>query len=580
MSRQVSASQGSSQKLSKARTGITGFDEITYGGLPRGRPTLVCGAAGSGKTLFGIEFLIRGAVESGENGVLIAFEETPEELAKNVASLGFDLDALVRDGKIAVDFIKIDRHEVEETGEYDLEGLFLRLGLAIDTVKAKRVFIDTIETLFSALKSEFVLRAELRRLFRWLKDRGVTAVITGERGDGSLTRYGLEEYVSDCVVLLDNRVVQQAAVRRLRVIKYRGSRHGTSEYPFLIGESGFSVLPLSSINLDHNASTARQSSGVHELDEMLEGKGYYKGSTILISGTAGTGKSSLAAFFADAVCAAGKRCLYFAFEEGVKQIQRNMLSIGLNLEKWVAQKKLMFHAGRPTEQGLETHLAMIGKLIKEHQPDAVILDPITNFEMVGDNFEVKAMLMRLVDLLKQAQVTCLFTSLTSGAARSLESTDTAISSLVDTWLQLRDIESNGERNRGLYVLKSRGMAHSNQIREFIITSAGIRMFEAYVGAGGNLLTGSARLQQEVREREGAASQSQDERRMLAGLERRRRVVERQIEALKAELVDEELEARLVLGEVDLRKKNVETDRESMALSRRVGTNGSGRRSVR
>ena len=579
MSRHISASESGPPELPKARTGIAGFDEITYGGLPRGRPTLVCGSAGSGKTLFGMEFLIRGVVESDENGVLVAFEETPEELAKNVASLGFDFDQLVREGKIAVDFVRIDRNEVEETGEYDLEGLFLRMGHAIDSVKAKRVFIDTIETLFSALKSEFVLRAELRRLFRWLKDRGVTAVITAERGDGTLTRYGLEEYVSDCVVLLDNRVVQQAAVRRLRVVKYRGSRHGTSEYPFVITEGGFSVLPLTSINLEHNASTIRQSSGIRELDEMLEGKGYYKGSTILVSGTAGTGKSTLAATFANAVCASGKRCLYFAFEEGTKQIQRNMASIGLNLDKWVAQKKLVFHAGRSTEQGLETHLAAIGKLVKDHQPDAVIVDPITNFEMVGDNFEVKAMLMRLVDMLKQAQVTCLFTSLTN-PGKALETTDMAISSLVDTWLQLRDIESTSERNRGLYVLKSRGMAHSNQIREFLITSSGIKLVEAYIGPAGNLLTGSARVQQEARDREGAASRDQDERRMLANLERRRRAVERQIEALKAELADEELEATLVLGEVDVRRKNVQTDRDAMAVSRRSGTNGASRRAAR
>jgi circadian clock protein KaiC len=578
MGRNLSAAGQAPAKLAKAVTGIEGFDDITGGGLPRGRPTLVCGSAGSGKTLFGMEFLIRGAVEAGENGALFAFEETPEELAQNVASLGFDLDALVRGGKIAADFIKIDRSEVEETGEYDLEGLFLRLGHAIDSVGAKRVFIDTIETLFSALKSEFVLRAELRRLFRWLKERGVTAVITAERGSGTLTRYGLEEYVSDCVILLDNRVVQQAAVRRLRIVKYRGTKHGTSEYPFVIGEGGFSVLPLSSINLEHNASTARQSSGIPELDEMLEGKGYYKGSTILVSGTAGTGKSTLSATFADAVCASGKRCLYFAFEEGIKQIQRNMLSIGLNLEKWVAQKRLVFHAGRPTEEGLETHLAVIGKLMKEHKPDAVIIDPITNFEMVGDNYEVKAMLMRLVDLLKQAQITCLFTSLTNGG-KALEMTDMGISSLVDTWLQLRDIETNGERNRGLYVLKSRGMAHSNQIREFVITSSGIRLIDAYIGAGGNLLTGSARVQQEARDREGAAGRNQEERRMLATLERRRRSVERQIAALKEELADEEREAKLVLGEVDVRKKNVQVDRATMAVSRRV-SNGSGRRGVR
>ena len=579
MPAQLNAPVRAAARLPKAPTGIDGFDEITYGGLPKGRPTLVCGAAGSGKTLFGMEFLIRGATQHGENGVLLAFEETPEELAQNVAALGFDLDALVRGGKIAADFVKIDRNEVEETGEYDLEGLFLRLGHAIDSVNAKRVFIDTIETLFSALKSEFILRSELRRLFRWLKDRGVTAVITAERGGGTLTRYGLEEYVSDCVILLDNRVMQQAAVRRLRVVKYRGSRHGTSEYPFIIGEGGISVLPLSTIKLEHGASTLRQSSGIYELDEMLEGKGYYKGSTILITGTAGTGKSSLAATFANSVCASGKRCLYFAFEEGVNQIQRNMASIGLNLGKWVAQKRLVFHAARPTEEGLETHLAIIARLVRQHRPDAVIIDPITNFEMIGENFEVKAMLMRLVDLLKQAQITCLFTSLTGGG-QAQETTIVGISSLVDTWLQVRDIEINGERNRGIYVLKSRGMAHSNQIREFIITSKGIRLIDAYVGPTGTLLTGTARVQQEARDREGVSSHSQEERRMMSALQRRRMVVQRQIEALQQELADEELEARSVAGEADRRKKAVLTDRDALAVSRRIGTNGSTRRIAR
>jgi circadian clock protein KaiC len=574
-----STAQIRSGKLAKAPTGIDGFDDITFGGLPKGRPTLVCGTAGSGKTLFGLEFLVRGATEHGENGVLLAFEETPEELAQNVASLGFDLEGLIRGGKIATDFIQIGRNEVEETGEYDLEGLFLRLGHAIDSVNAKRVFIDTIEVLFSALKDEFILRAELRRLFRWLKDRGVTTVITAERGDGSLTRYGLEEYVSDCVILLDNRIVQQAAVRRLRVVKYRGSGHGTSEYPFLIGEGGFSVLPLSAITLEHGSSTARQSTGVPGLDKMLEDKGYYKGSTILITGTAGTGKSSLAACFANSICASGKRCLYFAFEEGVKQIQRNTASIGLNLEKWVAQKRLVFHAARPTEQGLETHLAIIGKMVRQHRPDAVIIDPITNFEMIGDGHEVKAMLMRLVDLLKQAQVTCLFTSLTTGG-QAQEATSVGISSLVDTWIQMRDIESNGERNRVIYVLKSRGMAHSNQIREFIITSAGIRLVEAYIGPAGNLLTGTARLQQEALDREGRSKHSEEERRLLAALERRRSAVRRQIEALQQELADEELEARTTIGEVDRRKKEILTDRHAMAVSRRIGANGSGRRTER
>ena len=482
--------------IPKAPTGIAGFDEITFGGLPRGRPALVCGGAGSGKTLFGVEFLIRGATEFDEPGVLIAFEETPEEIARNVSSLWFDVNALVRNRKLAIDHVRIDRSDIEESGDYDLEGLFLRLGLAIDSIGAKRVLIDTLEVMFSALPNHFILRSELRRLFRWLKDKGVTAVVTAERGEGTMTRHGLEEYVSDCVILLDNRVVQQTAIRRLRVVKYRGSGHGTSEYPFFIGEKGFSLLPLSSITLEHAASKERQSMGIPELDDMLEGRGLYKGSTALISGTAGSGKSSLAAYFAEAVCKSGKRCLYFAFEEGSQQIMRNMASIGLNLRKWVDSGRLIFHAARPTEQGLETHLALIHKLVNEQKPAAVIIDPVTNFGMVGTEFEVKAMLMRLVDFSKQEEITCVFTSLTAGGS-ALEGTDAGISSLMDTWLLVRDVEAGSERNRMLHVLKSRGMAHSNQVREFLITSRGIRLLDAY-NAPEDMLTGSARLQRDAK----------------------------------------------------------------------------------
>ena len=553
--------------VAKAPTGIDGFDDITRGGLPRGRATLVCGGAGSGKTNFGLEFLIRGAADFDEPGVLIAFEETPEELSRNVASLGFDLNRLVRDGKLAVDYIQIERSEIEEAGDFDLEGLFLRLGLAVDSVGAKRVVIDTPEALFSSLPNEFILRAEMRRLFRWLKDRGLTAVITGERGNGTLTRYGLEEYVSDCVIVLDNRVVDQLTIRRLRVAKYRGSAHGTDEYPFLIGEGGFTVMPLSSTKLDYRVSTARVSSGVPDLDAMLEGKGYYKGSTILVSGTAGTGKSSLAAHFANAVCAQGKRCLYFAFEEGQEQIVRNMSTIGLDLRKWIEQKRLVFSAARPTEYGLEMHLALIHKMLDEHRPDAIVIDPITNFGMVGSTTEVKSMLMRLLDFLKGSGITCLFTSLTNGAS-ALEMTEVGISSLVDTWLFVRDIESNGERNRGLYVLKSRGMAHSNQIREFLITSKGIRLVDVYLGREG-ALTGSARLAQEARDREEAEARQEQEQLLRSKIERRRIAVEAQIRSLQQELAAEEGELRRVLDQTETRKHSRDEERAAMTASRRV-----------
>jgi circadian clock protein KaiC len=485
------------KNLFKSPTGIQGFDEITGGGLPTGRPTLVCGGAGCGKTLFGMEFLVRGATQFNEPGVFMSFEETNEELTKNVASLGFDLEDLIKHKKIALDHVYIERSEIEETGEYDLEGLFIRLNYAIDSIGAKRVVLDTIESLFAGLPNQLILRAELRRLFRWLKDKGVTSIITGERGEETLTRQGLEEYVSDCVIMLDHRVTEQTSTRRLRVVKYRGSMHGTNEYPFLIDENGFSVLPVTSLGLEHIVSNERISSGITELDKMLEGKGYYRGSTVLVSGTAGVGKTSIAAHFADAACKRGERVLYFCFEESPNQLMRNMRSIGIKLETWLHKGLLQFQATRPTLYGLEMHLAVTHKAVDAFKPDIVILDPINTFIIGDKENEVKTMLMRIVDFLKLNQITALFTSLTSNES-TLESSDVGISSLIDTWLLLRDIELNGERNRGMYVLKSRGMANSNQIREFILTNHGVELRDVYIGASG-VLTGSARVAQEALE---------------------------------------------------------------------------------
>jgi len=458
--------------LAKVQTGIAGLDEITGGGLPKGRPTLVCGGPGCGKTLLAMEFLVRGATQFAEPGAFITFEETGEELAQNVRSLGFDLDGLMKDGKLAVDYVRVEPAEIEETGEYDLEGLFMRLGLAIDSVGAKRVVLDTIESLFGGFENQAVLRSELRRLFRWLKDKGVTAVITGERGDGSLTRQGLEEYVSDCVILLDHRVIEQSSTRRLRIVKYRGSVHGTNEYPFLIDAEGISVLPVTGLDLDHQVSTERMSSGVASLDAMLGGKGYYRGSSILVSGTAGTGKTSLAAHFAEATCGRGERCLYLAFEESPAQFLRNMGSIGLRLEPYLNKGLLRIQASRPTLYGLEMHLVQVHKMVSEFEPRAVIVDPISNFVSTGTNRDAQAMLLRLVDFLKARQITALFTHLTAGG-RPIEATDVGISSIIDTWLLVREIELGGMRKRGLYVVKSRGMHHSNEIRELQITADGV-----------------------------------------------------------------------------------------------------------
>ena len=484
--------------LPKAPTGIDGLDEITGGGLPRGRPTLICGGPGCGKTLMAAEFLIRGALEFKEPGAFITFEETGEELAQNVASLGFDLGALVEDKKIALDYVRVEPAEIEETGEYDLEGLFVRLGMAIDSVGAKRVVLDTIESLFGGFQNQALLRSEIRRLFRFLKDKGVTAVITGERGEGSLTRQGLEEYVSDCVILLDHRVNDQISTRRLRIVKYRGTTHGTNEYPFLIDEEGIAVLPVTGAGLEHAVSNERLPSGVPQLDAMLGGKGYYRGSSILVSGTAGTGKTSLASHFAHETAKRGERVLYLAFEESPAQLTRNMRSIGIDLEPFVKKDLVRIRASRPTLFGLEMHLVQIHKMAAEFKPAAVIVDPISNFMDTGTAQETQAMLLRLVDFLKAKRITAMFTHLTHGGSHA-EATDVGISSIIDTWLLVRDIELGGERNRGLYVLKSRGMRHSNQIREFLITSEGIRLEEVYVGPEG-VLTGSLRAAQEARER--------------------------------------------------------------------------------
>jgi len=556
-------------KLVKTPTGIQGFDEITDGGLPAGRPTLVCGGAGCGKTLFGMEFLVRGATQFNEPGVFMSFEETIDELIKNVSSLGFDLEELVRNKKMVLEHVHVERSEIEETGEYDLEALFIRLGYAIDSTGAKRVVLDTIESLFAGLPNQLILRAELRRLFRWLKEKGVTAIITGERGNETLTRQGLEEYVSDCVIMLDHRVTEQNSTRRLRVVKYRGSIHGTNEYPFLINEDGFSILPVTSLGLNHTVSNERISSGIPALDKMLEGKGFYRGSTVLISGTAGVGKTSIAAHFAVAACKRGERVLYFCFEESPNQLKRNMRSIGIDLEPWVQKGLLQFQATRPTFYGLEMHLAVTHQAVNDFKPKVVILDPINTFVVGDKEFEVKTMLMRIVDFLKMNQITALFTSLTASGSAP-EHSDTSISSLIDTWLLLRDIELNGERNRGMYVLKSRGMANSNQIREFVLTNHGVELREVYIGSSG-VLTGSARIAQEALENAEVLTRKQDIERKKREIERKRKTLEAKIISLYADFDSEEAEAlKMIQTEQDTIKRH-EQDKVEMAESRNPET---------
>lgn len=552
--------------LQKSPTGISGLDEITKGGLPLGRPTLICGSAGCGKTLMSVEYIVRGALEFNEPGVFMAFEEKTEELAVNIASLGFNLNQLIEDKMVKVDHVHIERSEIEETGEYDLDGLFIRLGYAIDSIGAKRVVLDTIENLFSGLTNQNILRAELRRLFQWLKDKGVTAIITGERRDSSLTRQGLEEYVSDCVILLENRIINQISTRLLRIVKYRGSMHGTNEYPFLIDEEGISVLPVTSLLLDVDVSSETISSGIENLDLMLDGRGFFKGSSILVSGTAGTGKTSIAASFVHASCLENRKCIYFAFEESPRQILRNMLSIGIDLSAHVHKGLLEFHASRPTLYGLEMHLVAIHKKIRKFKPEVVILDPITNLITVGSVGEVKDMLVRLIDFLQNEGITVMFTALALNNTIN-EQTDEGISSLVDSWLLIRDIETNGERNRGMYVMKSRGMGHSNQIREFIITDEGLDLVDVYLGPDG-VLTGSAREAHILREETGIALHGQAVSRKDREISRKRKVLEAKIAGLQTEFESIEEELNKVYLEEELKAQIQEKTRKEMIDKRK------------
>ncbi len=563
----TSPTQFLSSQLPKCPTGIQGLDEITLGGLPRGRPTLVCGSAGCGKTLLGMEFLVRGATEFGEPGVCLSFEETAEELTVNVASLGFDLAALIEQKQLVIDHVYLERGLIEEAGEYDLEALFVRLGYAVDSIGAKRVLLDSVEALFAGLQNNETLRAELRRLFRWLKERNLTTIVTGERGVNALTRHGLEEYLSDCVIVLDHQVTETVLTRRLRVVKYRGSTHGMNEYPFLIESDGISVLPVTSMDLKYGVCNDRLSTGVPALDTMFGGAGYYRGSSILISGTSGTGKTSLSGHFVAAACGRGERCVILSFEESEAQIIRNMRSIGIDLKHWVDKGLLHFHSVRPCTFGLEMHLLKIHKIIRQFSPSLVVVDPVTGLLHAGTAFETRSTLLRLIDFLKERQITALMTTLTSGES-AREQTEIDISSLVDVWLLLRDIESGGERNRGIYILKARGVAHSNQIREFLLTDHGVELREVYLGDAG-MLTGSARVTQEAQDASAALMGRQEIERKQLLLECKRRALSTQIAALQLALETEQQEAQQLIEQEKLKVTKLERDRGEMASSRFV-----------
>lgn len=562
----IEHSLAAGQALKKCPTGIQGLDEITFGGLPLCRTALVCGAAGCGKTLLAMQFLVNGAILYNEPGVFMSFEENEAELTENFASLGVDLNMLVAENKLFLDYVHLDKSEIAETGEYDLDGLFVRLDYAIRTTGAKRVVLDTIEALFSGLSNVTILRSELRRLFRWLKTRGVTAIVTGEQGSGTFTRHGIEEYVSDCVILLDHKIVDQISTRRLRIAKYRGSAHGTNEYPFLIDEQGICIMPITSVGLTASASTSRISSGIERLDTMLGGKGFYVGSSVLISGTAGTGKTSLSSSVVDAACRRGERCLYFSFEESVSQVIRNMKSIGIDLEQHISKGLLQFHASRPTLFGLEMHLVNMYKKINEFKPQLVVLDPISNLTAAGNSVDVKLMITRLLDFLKLENITAFLIDLSN--INTTEQTGIGISSLTDTWITLRDIELNGERNRGLYIIKSRGTAHSNQIREFIMTESGIDLLDVYTGAEG-VFTGSARYAQEEKEKAQRVLRQQEIDRKRREIERKRQLLEASIADLKLSFESEKDELEKIITQEEFQLKTQEKNMENLAALRKA-----------
>ncbi|MBD2571092.1 circadian clock protein KaiC [Anabaena lutea] len=564
---QNTTTKSNQKSLPKSPTGIQGLDEITAGGLPQGRPTLVCGAAGCGKTLMGIEFLVRGITEYGEPGVFICFEENPEELIQNVTSLGWDLEQLILDKQLAIDHIQIDPQEIIEAGSYDLEGLFLRIGLMVDAVKAKRIVLDTIESLFVGLSNAAIIRAELRRLFNWLKQKGLTAIITGEQGEKTLTRQGLEEYVSDCVIKLDQRIYEELATRRLQIIKYRGSQHGSNEYPFLITDDGISVLPITSIGLEHQVTTERISSGIPRLDSMLGGNGFFRGSSVLVTGTAGTGKSTIACHFAAETCRQGERCLYIALEEAPQQIIRNMRSIGLDLEPYLQQGLLNFQAFRPTAYGLEMHLVNLHHWIQKFKPSTVVIDPMSNLILSGTINQTKMFFMRLIDFLKSQQITVLLTNLIPGHGL-INQTEIGVSSLMDTWIDLHTLESNGERNRLLNLLKSRGMEHSNQVREFLITKQGVELLDVYLGQG-NVLTGSARIIQEAQEKLAANQRQRLLEQTRRELEYKEKLVSTQISALQAELAAEQEEFRILTEQETINSQNLRQYSQKLAQLRKA-----------
>ncbi|WP_281310156.1 circadian clock protein KaiC [Flavobacterium flavigenum] len=538
----------------KTPTGIDGLDDITNGGFPKGRPTLICGGAGCGKTLFSMQFLIKGITEYNEPGVFMSFEEPSDDLTLNVKSLGFDIEKLKADKKLIVDHVRVERSEIEEAGEYDLDGLFIRLGYAIDSIKATRVVLDTIESLFGGLDNQAILRAELRRLFHWLKAKGVTAIVTGERGEATLTRQGLEEYVSDCVIVLDHRVIDQVSTRRLRIVKYRGSTHGTNEYPFLIDSDGISVLPITSLKLDNDVSSDIVSTGVPGLDEMFHSGGFYRGSNTLVSGTAGTAKTTIASYFANEQCEKNEKTIYFAFEESPQQLIRNMKSIGVDLQKHIKKGTLQIHSSRPSLNGLELHLLTLRKLIKEFKPTTIIIDPISNLITVGSPDEVRSMLVRLIDMLKAHNITVLFTSLNKRTDKFRpDLAEESVSSLVDIWITVRDMEGIGERNRGIFIVKARGMGHSNKVREFVITNEGIELLDVELGPKG-ILTGSERQSHKMKKSLSDLKHQNELSRKDREIERKRKVLEANIEALRNEFESAQEELGILRATEELYEK--------------------------
>ena len=520
-------------------TGVKGLDDVLGGGIPQGHAMLLVGKPGTGKSILSMEYLLHGIELHKENGVYISFEESEKQIISNAASFGWKFEEMVKKNKLAISYIDMQPEQMRTVGDYDLSALILRVKGAIKKVNARRVVIDGINNLLSTFDDERIIRSDLLRLIREIKEVNATIFITGERGHDSWSKMGFEEYLADGLMHLDNRTDGNYQTREIQVVKCRGINHYTGKSPFIINSEGMSIRPLITADFDYKVLKSRVSTGIADIDNMLGGKGLYRGSTVYITGPSGAGKTSISSSFANGACSRGERALFLAFEESSDQIIRNMKSIGLSLDKWVNEKLLYFYTARATTNSLEGHLDNIMTMVREVEPTCVVLDPISAFRPIANENETKLMLIRLNDYLRARKITTVFTALSSDGEYS-EHADVQLSSIADTWIVVRIMDYKGERNNVMQLMKSRGMSHSRQMKEMYFTGNGLKLQNVYQGPEG-VLTGAARIGQEKYEKLKEARNVIEIDKNRKKIERKKSLLEASIEALKHEY-EEELEA--------------------------------------